>query len=326
MKWVVSFLAGIITALIAVFVFDLLSFQPVSPHSETPAQLSKPLARYSILSLADRKTDQSKITLEKKLSEQSSFTSYLFSYQSEGKKVTGLANIPAGKGPFPVIIQFRGYVDRETYTTGEGTKRSGEVYAKNGYITLAPDFLGYGGSAMPSNVALEERFQTYTTALDLFNAIPSLSQADASKVGIWGHSNGGHIALTVLAITGKQYPTVLWAPVSKPFPYSILYFTDELPDGGKFLRGEIARFEGIYGVDSYTYRTYIDRISAPLELHQGTLDDAVPLAWSNDLAQTLKQKGKTITYYTYEGADHNMSGAWSTVVERNLQFFQRELQ
>ena len=36
---------------------------------------------------------------------------------------------------------------------------------------------------------------------------------------------------------------ILWAPVSKPFPYNILYYTDEAEDRGKWLRGEIAKFE-----------------------------------------------------------------------------------
>ena len=78
-------------------------------------------------------------------------------------------------------------------------------------------------------------------------------------------------------------------------------------------------------MDRFTYRTYIDRISAPIQLHQGTADDAVPISWSDDLFTVLKQKGKDITYFTYPGADHNMLGSWSTVVERNLKFYQQEL-
>ena len=35
--------------------------------------------------------------------------------ESDGKKVTGVAHVPGGKGPFPVIVMFRGYVDSDKY-------------------------------------------------------------------------------------------------------------------------------------------------------------------------------------------------------------------
>lgn len=324
MKFLVVFLLGVLFALVSLFIYDAVTFRSLSPLGIEEAGVLKPLEQYELLTLAQREAKITKITLENVIASQDKFTSYLFSFTTDGKKVTGLLNIPKGAGPFPVIVQFRGYVDRERYATGEGTKRSGEVYAQNGFITIAPDFLGYGGSDQPSSRPLEDRFETYTTALDLLASISTLAQANKDRIALWGHSNGGHIALTVLAITGKSYPTTLWAPVSKPFPYSVLYFTDEFPDGGKYLRGELARFEGLYGVDAFTFRTYLDRISAAILLHQGTADDAVPVAWSDEFVETMKAKKKNITYYRYPGADHNMLGSWSTVIERDLSFFNQQ--
>ena len=52
-----------------------------------------------------------------------------------------------------------------------GTKRVGEYFAENGYITLAPDFLGYGGSDSESENIFESRFQTYTTTLTLLTNV-----------------------------------------------------------------------------------------------------------------------------------------------------------
>lgn len=321
MKYIIVGLVGVALAFLSLFVYDRVTFRPLTPQGAGEAVVDKPLKQYELLTLAERAPQITKITIEKELSKQETFTSYLFSFTTAGKKVTGLLNIPTGTGPFPVIVQFRGYVDKERYTTGEGTKRSGEVYASKGFLTIAPDFLGYGESDQPSTRSLEDRFETYTTALDLLASIPTLQQASPERIALWGHSNGGHIALTVLAITGKPYPTTLWAPVSKPFPYSILYFTDEFSDGGKYLRGELARFEGLYGVDSFTFRTYLDRISSPILLHQGTADDAVPVAWSDEFAETMNAKQKDLTYYRYPGADHNMLGSWTSVVQRDVEFF-----
>ncbi len=285
----------------------------------------KPLEKYSILRLAGREFTGSQIMLDEPVATTSAYTKYTFHFISDGKKVTGVAHIPFGDN-LPVVVQFRGYADREQYFPGEGTQRSAQVYAANGFISLAPDFLGYGGSDMPSSDVFEERFETYTTALNLLASVSTLPMADPGRIGIWGHSNGGQIALTVLEILGRPLPATLWAPVSKPFPYSILYYTDDVPDHGKLLRREIANFETNYDVEQYSLTNYLDRIRGPITLHQGTADAAVPLAWSDTLAKTLEASSSAVSYFTYPGADHNMMpGAWNTVMSRDITFFGKYL-
>ena len=233
------------------------------------------------------------------------------------------------------MVLIRGYVDQTIYTTGEGTRQVGEEFASQGFITLSPDLLGYGSSDKPSSDAMEERFQTYTTILDLLESIKTLNEAlekqnlplaRTESVGIWGHSNGGQIALSILEITGATYPTILWAPVSKPFPYSILYYTDDANDHGKALRKVVAQFEAEYDSEPYSLINYFDWIKAPLQLHQGTADEAVPQAWSDILYDTLKEKEIPVTYYTYSGENHNFNtGGWQTAFDRGLSFIKKEL-
>ncbi len=288
--------------------------------------LEKPFDKYTIENLSKR-SFSSQITLDEAVATTSAYTVYKFHFDSDHKNITGLAHIP-NDCPCPVIVQFRGYVDVENYQPGVGTRKSAEVFATNGFISLAPDFLGYGGSDNPSVNVFEARFETYITALNLLAGVGSLPQVDANRIGIWGHSNGGQIALTVLEVLGdkrQRYPTVLWAPVSKPFPYSILFYTDEADDRGKALRKELAKFEQDYDVFQYDLTRYLDNIAAPIQLHQGTADDAVPLKWSQDLVKLLKDLDKDITYYEYSGADHNLSGSWNQVVQRNIDFFRQQL-
>ena len=290
--------------------------------------IPRPLDAYAIEALRSRSFPDSSIILDDAIATTSAYTVYHFHFLADSKKVTGLAHVPNGTKPasgFPVIVQFRGYVDRDIYDPGIGTKRSSEVFATNGFLTLAPDFLGYGGSDNPSPDVFEERFQTYTTGATLLSSIETFALADPARVGIWAHSNGGQIALTVLEILGQDVPTTLWAPVTKPFPYSILYYTDEASDSGKLLRQKLARFEQTYDTDRYSLVHYLDFIQAPLQLHQGLSDDAVPQMWSDDFVKLLREKEKDVSYFVYPGSDHNMKGGWDTVVSRDIEFFRSQL-
>ena len=297
----------------------------------TPKQ--RPFDVYSIDNLSKYRSLPGFIKIERVLRQDDNFTSYLFSFNfnpnpasSQKKKVSGLINTPATtqtpqNQKFPAVVMLRGYVDQKIYQTGDGTRRAGEYFAENGFITVAPDFLGYGDSDTEAGNIFETRFQTYTTVLSLISSLGSLENWDKTNIFLWGHSNGGQIALTILEITGADYPTTLWAPVSKPFPYSILYYTDESDDGGKLIRSELAKFEDVYDTDLYSIHKYYNRIKARVQLHQGTADDAVPKEWSDGLANTLLGLDLDLDYFVYPEADHNLNPAWDTVVERDLQFF-----
>ncbi|OGG02975.1 hypothetical protein A2W14_04310 [Candidatus Gottesmanbacteria bacterium RBG_16_37_8] len=311
-------------------------FKLISPVSQEKDTKAKILDKYTIENLKLKKFPAGKIILNEILDDNDNFSSRLFYFYDNDATVSGLINIPKISKPQGIIILLRGYVDQEVYQTGIGTKRMGEFLSENGFITLSPDFLGYGKSSSPSVYPLEERFQTYTTALSLLASLPNLPEAliekipsipsdfTADNIGLFGHSNGGHITLTVLEITGQNYPTVLWAPVSKPFPYSILYYTDEFEDKGKSLRKLVADFEKDYQSYLYSIDEYFDYINAPLQIHQGKADQEVPVWWSDELVEILKEKNKKVEYFTYLNEDHNFNqGSWNSAASRNLNFFRQ---
>lgn len=310
---------------------------PIEIKSPVKIELPRPLRKYSIPQLQQTSIEPVELDLEEMDAEPEDFTSYTLTFEfdptlsgkTEKKKVTGLINIP-DTTPAPIVLMLRGYVDPSIYQTGVGTWRAAQVFAKAGFITIAPDFLGYDGSHENASDIFESRFQTYTTALVLLKSITnpntSIPEWDNRNVFIWAHSNGGQIALTLLEVTKENYPTTLWAPVTKPFPYSILYYTDESEDLGKFIRSQLADFEELYDVNQFSIHSYFNDINAPLQIHQGTADDAIPLEWSREFVAILDNLEKDITYYIYPGSDHNLKPAWDTVVARDIQFFQSKIQ
>lgn len=335
MRYLMIFLAGGVLGAMCMGVVLRKAPDPfVTPVIES---IARPLDAYSIPQLASVTCEPSTIHLTQASATTSAYTVWEYAQRvcnvrtgkpDEKLTVTGLVHIPTAPPPdggFPVIVQFRGYADRSIYAPGMGTRHSAEVFASNGFISIAPDFLGYGGSSMPSDDIFEERFQTYSVARSTLSSVRTVSTADASRVGIWGHSNGGHIALTVLESVKDSYPLVLWAPVTKPFPYSILYYTDEADDTGKFLRKKLAEFERIYDPDLYALTNYLEAIKGPVQIHQGTSDDAVPVMWTDEFVPLLETTGVDVEYFRYSGADHNLTPGWDTVIRRDIEFFREHL-
>ncbi len=299
------------------------------PKPSLPQAIEKPLEKYTFTNLNSYGDETGIIKIGDILKTDKKYVSYQFTndfhptpLSKEIKTTSGLINIPTSGNKLPAIIMLRGYVDPKIYNSGVGTRRAGEFFASNGFITVAPDFLGYAGSSREAEDIFESRFQTYTTAISIISSLNSLDSWDKQNIFIWAHSNGGQIALSLLEIKGYQYPTVLWAPVSKPFPFSILYYTDEADDKGKFLRHELAKFESLYDVDLYSIHKYFAQIQAPIHLDQGTSDDAVPVEWSKSLINTLKGLNKNAEISIYSGADHNLNPSWNEVVTNDLKFFQ----
>ncbi|HKY73919.1 MAG TPA: alpha/beta fold hydrolase [Patescibacteria group bacterium] len=284
------------------------------------------LDQYAFLALRARTPQKSEITLQRVLERKPMYTSYLFTYRSNGKQVSGQANIPVKQGLLPAIVLIRGFVDKEIYRTGLGTYRAADAFAEHGYITFAPDFLGYGESASESANIFESRFEKAVSVLDLLESVSTIRQVDGKRIGIWGHSNGGQIALSVLEITKYSYPTTLWAPVTLKFPDSILQYIDELPDKGAYLTSQLARLQDRYDAAWYSVDTYLSDITAPLLLHQGTSDEEVPESWSTAFYERMRGMNKPITYYTYDKENHNFNnGSAPMALKRDLVFFARYL-
>ena len=106
------------------------------------------------------------------------------------------------------------------------------------------------------------------------------------------------------------------------------YFTDEFDDYGKALRKVLAGLEALYDVEEYDIMSHLDWIEAPIQIHQGTADDAVPLGWSLEFSEQLKLLDKKVELYQYTGADHNLvagsdASAWSLAMERSLEWFEK---
>ncbi len=337
----------------------------LSPRISQESKVKElPLLQYSIENLAQKNFEAKKpIKIEKIISNNPEKKTYilLFSYESQGKNISGALNLKLDQTSLikPVILMIRGFVPLEGYFSGAGTKNAAAVLAENGYATLAPDFLGYGNSDIEPSNTWEARFIKVANVIDLLRIIETFPEIDLSnieelpikqiildteKIGIWAHSNGGQIAVSTLEVLGSNLPTTLWAPVLAPFPYSIMYFTDENDDEGKEARKYLSQFEADYDVFDFSLTKHLDRLNGPIQIQHGTNDDSALVSWteeflakvdlenesrataSSELATQSAEKNEIkIDFYKYPGANHNLQPNWDEAIQKDLSFFAKNM-
>lgn len=305
----------------------------------SPTIILNPL---SIQAMRQRLYPGSDIVIEQTLSPGSNYSRYIASYKSDGLKIYALLTTPNGDKPkdgWPVIIFNHGYIPPEVYRTTERYIAYTDAFSRNGYIVLKPDYRGNGLSEGKP----EGAYYSPAYAIDDLNAIASIKKypaADKNKIGVWGHSMGGNITLRDLVVNQTDIKAaVIWGGVVGSYDDLINNWqrrvTYQPPPQELALRNNYRQnLIKQYGTPKSNPRfwnqidpTYfIKDITAPVQLHQGLADEEVPVAFSESLFNKLKNAGKTVEYFTYPGADHNISDpSFLIAMQRSLDFFDKYL-
>ena len=302
---------------------------------ETLVQNVNPL---SIENLRSIETPGSDLVIEQTLSPGSNYSRYIASYLSDGLKIYGLLTVPNGAKPqdgWPVIIFNHGYIPPTQYVTTERYIAYTDAFSRNGYILFRPDYRGHGNS----EGAAEGGYGSNGYTIDVLNAFESLKKykdADPKKIGMWGHSMGGFITLRSMVVRDDVKAGVIWGGVVASYPDLINNWRrgsgtitpSPLPTGARRWRQVLVEEFGEPSEDSSFWRSlsansYLEDISGPVQLHHGTLDESVPVSFSQKLEKQLKDAGKTVEYFEYSGDDHDITSNFSVAAERSVEFFDR---
>ena len=324
------------------------TIDPTSTIIPTPTPTIQQLIYpYTIDGLRAHKYQSGKIHIRAKLEETDLYTRYLIDYPSDGLTVTGIMQIPKnGKPPFPVIVMNHGFFPRASYASGDGTWRAAEYLNKYGYITLASDYRSWGSSDVGPSLFY---FGLVIDVINLIKAIPSIPEADSTRVGIWGHSMGGGVTMRVLTIDSNIKAGVLYSTVSADD-------ADILARWGLGCIGDIAAGEQQLGCNSsdvvpldlpvnlrqaYSDAStnvdllhqissfyHLDLVTAPIEINYGTADGktlaGTPPEWSKKLYQGLVDAKKDVKIFAYEGEFHSFNGdAWLAFMDRSVKLFDK---
>ena len=330
----------IICAGIGAFVLLRTSNPQVAPVPFTSLHVATPTPPYplSIQAMRARSYPGSDIVVEQVLEPGSNYTRAIASYQSDGLKIYALLTIPQGDKPekgWPVIVFNHGYIPPEQYRTTERYIAYVDAFARSGYIVFRPDYRGHG----ESEGTPEGAYYSPAYTVDVLNAVASIkkySAANPDRVGMWGHSLGGNIALRSIVVRPRDIQAaVIWGGVVGSYDDLVNRWHRVVPYRPSprelaLRNSSRQKIIGVYGSPSANLEfwnsvdptAHIDEITTPVQIHHGTADEEVPVAFAESLYNKLKTAGKIAELYTYEGGDHNISDPFfSTAMDRSITFF-----
>jgi uncharacterized membrane protein/pimeloyl-ACP methyl ester carboxylesterase/uncharacterized membrane protein YbhN (UPF0104 family) len=300
--------------------------------TKNPRTNPNKLFPYAIEALGNRGYKESKINIEAKININRS----VISYDSDGLKIYATMSIPSTQKPnkgFPVLILNHGYINPAAYNNVTDYAQIEEYFANTGFLVIKPDYRGNGksdGAGEPLN-----RFAYPIDVLNLIASLKNVSQADANRIYIWGHSMGGEVSLqTVEAaekvpnIKGKIKAVDLWAPVTDPVKWFTKSHLGQLPEAQltPFPYNQTFGIMGEPRENSLIWQSvsplrYLSIINIPVLLQHGTADQTVPYEWSIELSNNLNKLSKKSNLITYSNNDHNLSLSHSTALNDSASFF-----
>jgi dipeptidyl aminopeptidase/acylaminoacyl peptidase len=301
------------------------SFTPTATSPPTLTPTPDPYTGLRIEELAARTYGGGELPSPEVLSTNSFFTRSLISYPGDGLTINGFMDVPYGSGPFPVLILLHGYVPVEGYQVETYTARYAADFARAGYIVIHPNYRNYPPSDSGPNL-----FRV-GYAVDVLNLVAIVTEmagetgpleaADGANIFLWGHSMGGGIAQRVLTAGAPINGAVLYGSMSGDERQNFEHIRDVLSDGDRGLE-ELAVPEEVLLDISPAH--FYDRVSVPVSIHHGDIDEVVPLQWSSDLCQQLIEHGKDVECFTYHNMPHTFYGDNDQLlIQRSLDFFER---
>lgn len=350
MKYVLATLLLVTAALGVALVFKRAStipFHVIKPASQLVTS-DNPL---SIAAMRKKDYPGNNLTIEQTLPSGSNYSEYIASYISDGLKIYGLLTVPSGESPpaggWPVIIFNHGYIPPDQYRTTERYIAYVDAIARAGYIVFKPDYRGHG----ESQGSPESAYYSPSYATDVLNAVASIKNltdpstgsgriADATRIGMWGHSLGGNITLRDIVVNPKDIKAaVVWGGVvgsyydlANNWQHRVAYRPppQELANRNSG-RQQLTSLYGPPATESAFWKSidptaHLSDITTPIQLHTGGQDEEVPVSFSQNLFTALEKAGKIVEYYNYPGGDHNIASPnFELAMERSIEFFDKYL-
>ena len=307
---------------------------PKPKPTPEPAKKADPV---SMQALIDQRYDGRDLRRGRLLRDQGSYKRYAVTYRGDGEKISGIMNLPDGKGPFRVVVLNHGYIDPDTYWSGQGMPREQDTLARRGFAVLHVDYRDHAGSSDDDGgVDGTDHALRLPYVVDTINAVKAVKASgwdvlDTDHVGWFGRSMGGGVTLRALAAApGLVDAAAVWASVSSLEAENWERWYADNPER----RATNRRIDRTYGLPDdepafwrrASARPFFDRITEPVLVQHGAADRTCPVRWARATVDALEDAGVDVRSNVYPGADHTFEGrTFATAMDRTADFFDDHL-
>ena len=274
------------------------------------------------------------------VSENSNYTSYLTSYDSDGLRINGLLTTPKGEKPeggWPGIIFVHGYIPPQNYRTLEKYVDYVDYLARNGYVVIKIDLRGHGASEGEASGA----YFSGDYIVDTLNARAALEKSDfvnPKKIGLWGHSMAGNVVSRAMAAAPDIPAVVIWAGAVYTYEdlndYRIQDASYQPPPQDSEVRSkrqELFQAHGSFDKNSDFWKkvpmtNYLNDIKGAILINHAVDDNVVNIGYSRNFNKILDTTNVEHELIEYPSGGHNISGAsFSNAMQNTVLFFDRYL-
>lgn len=309
------------------------------PTTEPTPEPEPPAPAVSVLGLSQQRLQGDRLRLGAVREETATYTSYDVTYRSrttirqqdtEAFTISGVLNVPKGRGPFPAVVLAHGYIDPDVYVRGQGMTRERGYLADRGYVALHVDYRNHAESTGDPDFQLDMRLGY---SADVINAVKALrASADVpvadDRVALFGRSMGGGVVLKALvAAPGLVQAAAPWASVSSLEAQNFEQFQrDDAVDDAD--TAALAERHGLPEDNPRFWRQnssrpYLDRITEPVLMVHGRFDDTCPPAWADATQEALVAAGVDSRIERYDDG-HAFGPAFFAAMDRTIEFFRNQ--
>jgi uncharacterized protein len=314
-------------------------FSPTN-NSPTPVPTPFPFQELTIPYLRNREY-ASELAELSEVSENSLYTSYLTSYDSDGFRVDGLLTIPQGNAPeggWPAIVFVHGYIPPTVYRTTVNYESYVDYLARNGFVVFKIDLRGHANSeGIPMGA-----YYAGDYIIDTLSAYSALQKADfvnPEKIGLWGHSMGGNVTFRSFVAKQDIPALVIWAGAVYSYTDMQKYGIDDnsyRPPTDNSAREEYRRklreAHGDFDANSEFWKqvaptNYLEGVKGAVQIQHAVDDAVVNIGYSRDLMHILDRTAIPHQLQEYPVGGHNISGSsFTRAMQSTVQFFNQYLQ
>lgn len=231
------------------------------------------------------------------------------------------AYVPKQDGPHPAVLVVHG----GAWRMGDRSQLRGYAnrLAKQGFVCFAIDYRLAPEHKFPAQI------EDCRAAVKFIRSHAGQYKADPNRLGAIGYSAGGHL-VSLLGTTGEaasekngNVDLRIQAVAAGGAPTDFRWF----PDNGKWaeywMGGDLDAFPDRFRDASST--AFVDKDDAPMFFFNGTQDELVPLTWTKQCHEALKNCGVKTELFTIEGASHMQAAANPEAIEKAVEFLCTEL-